>query len=233
MKPWKLDKEPTDQEREMLIIYCMITGLMVEESVKIPAKGTWLEKSYPEYVSPPAYNGNYVCRYCKVGCPEKAMYISFDNLMELLKQEIENKSKTQNMKVLINDVTYVVTWRYIIPEVDAKAAEQGFKPEDFKGKGKKKIAEMLGMGSLPSPSFTHCIIDRLDEKGERHHEVESVIRRYHSDVHNPEKARKFSLAKALRLLAGGEKNIEVRRKFWNAYITRKPAAFSDVGAMAD
>ncbi len=50
--------------------------------------------------------------------------------------------------------------------------------------------------------------------------VVTSVRRFYKDPHNKNKARVYSLSKALGQLYPGQENKQIRKKFWDVYNAR-------------
>jgi hypothetical protein len=88
------------------------------------------------------------------------------------------------MKVVNNDQTFFVDWKYSPSAVDATTVDCVLR---------NKEGEILDT---------------------------AVIKRHKNDVHDKEKARRYSLAKLLNVIAPGPEGKKMRTDFWNAYIGR-------------
>lgn len=137
------------------------------------------------------------------------------------------------MKVSVNNQTYSVYWSYVNTVLEqAMIAKQLVKAdlvrEDGKPMNKAEVADLLGLDSYPEPKFTYCII-KNDEDGTI--AASQCVTLHHKDKHDKEKARKFSLAKALDTLFPSAENTDVsddeiiankeaRGAFWTAYLSR-------------
>jgi hypothetical protein len=142
------------------------------------------------------------------------------------------------MKVIIDGTkTFYMGWKYDNPTLDAMLKEVGISPEQAREMTVPRIADAIGikMNFLPKPSATHCII--LND--ERVKIMDVVVKRHYKDEYNVDKARTFSMQKAIDVLfpnviidesvvpgfaekvrVQNKKNKEVRRAFWDAYRNR-------------
>jgi len=141
------------------------------------------------------------------------------------------------MKVTINNHELTIGWNYESRVINKAMSRKNLSKDDFNGKNKKQIAEMLGLKSYPLPDTTHCIITDT-VTGDR---FLGTVKRYIGlDTWDREQARKRALAKAVWNLfpeggllktnegklmqeAHGIHNPEQsanRKKFWDAYHNR-------------
>lgn len=127
------------------------------------------------------------------------------------------------MKVTINNHVLTIGWNYESRELNKVVVKKGLKKEDFKGKNKKQICEMLGLKAYPLPNVTSCIITDTTT-GDIY---TGTVKRHPNDPWSRELARRNSLDKAVwQLFPEGKKNghneeqSSNRAKFWNAYHNR-------------
>lgn len=151
------------------------------------------------------------------------------------------------MKVVTNDKIVFVGWKYPNPELEHKMVLHGLHPKLLKEMTQPQICLALGIKpkDLPLPPTTECII--VDTGKEVL--VKVSVKRFYKDPYNKEKARKYSLSKALHKLYPNPHTVErvetgelvkltpqqvleneeaaaKRKVFWDAYLSRshKPEA---------
>ena len=123
------------------------------------------------------------------------------------------------MKVIISGTkTFYVGWRYENPSLVKLLQEKGIGVDKMKEMKVPEIASSLGMkvSDLPKPLITHCIIQN-DQKEKI---LDVTVKKFNRDAFDVEKARKFSLDKAISFLFPGKQNKEIRKGFWDSYRTR-------------
>lgn len=122
------------------------------------------------------------------------------------------------MQVVNNDQVFHVSWMYLNPELVRLIEQANVTEEEVKAAKKEKggLGRLLGLRSIPQPNTTVCVIK--DNEGRIL--VDVHVSRYHKDIHDTEKARRYSLTKALRILFPGNENKSLRREFWSTYVGR-------------
>lgn len=123
------------------------------------------------------------------------------------------------MKVVINGTkTFYVGWKYENPKLEQMLQNKGITVEQMKEMKVPEIADVLGvkLNELPKPLITRCQIFNDD----RMKILDVIVKKYHKEPFDVEKARKYSLAKGLSCLFGKKDDKETRTAFWNAYHSR-------------
>lgn len=82
----------------------------------------------------------------------------------------------------------------------------------------EKIMKLTGHKCIPPADITHCIL--YDENKEQLCDVTVELQK--GDKHNPERARTYSLTKALWEVFGGDQHKQLRTEVWRAYFGRIP-----------
>lgn len=121
------------------------------------------------------------------------------------------------MRVVKNNQTFSVGWRYENPKLVELLEHVGLTESDAEEMSFAELCEALGMNALPDPAVTHCIIK--NEEGEEI--ARATVKKWKHDRFMKSKARNFSLTKALRNLFPGEENSGTRKLFWDVYLKRK------------
>lgn len=128
------------------------------------------------------------------------------------------------MEVVNNNQKFRVCWMYnhsFIPGIlqelgvqDSEKAERmsAKKQLAFLEEKASGITEALGLDEIP-PDTTHCLI-----YSDKTVVASASVVKYYKDTEDRDKARKYSLTKALKVLLPEDK--AGRTAFWNAYITR-------------
>ena len=131
------------------------------------------------------------------------------------------------MQVVNNEQKFKVYWMYNDQFFPAIAKGWGLKPAEceafLKIPLRKQVElwnKMFPSDKLPpevldyTPDTTWCFIADQDGKVI----CEASVHRYHKDTEDRDKARKYSLAKALNILFPFDK--EARKQFWLSYLKR-------------
>lgn len=122
------------------------------------------------------------------------------------------------MKVELDNQVVTVGWRYPNPQLEHQMVLHALDPKLLKKMTQPQICLALGIKpkDLPLPAATECII--LNNAKEPL--IVASVRRFYKDAYCKNKARVFSLSKALGTLYPGKENKELRKKFWDVYNSR-------------
>lgn len=121
------------------------------------------------------------------------------------------------MKVFKNDQVYYVRWQYFCPKLDEMVNEAGISVQEAKDMSRKELRDRLGVGHLPPPSHTQCIIE--DANTGQTLSAQTVVR-YYNKPHSFETARSRSLTKALKAIFPERAEKDERKAFWDVYLGR-------------
>lgn len=130
------------------------------------------------------------------------------------------------MNVVYSGRKFKVYWMYNDSYLPALLRKIGASNEDVEKMSKislkkqieyweEKFPGSLNTKDYPAPDTTWCFIL---EDGKPF--VEASVVRYYKDPEDRDKARKYSLAKALRQVFPNREEKEVRVKFWESYLNR-------------
>ena len=137
------------------------------------------------------------------------------------------------MTIVNSSQTVYVGWRYDNPELSKLLAFFDITESEAREMTKPELAKKLELEglSLPQPLITHCILlDVTDEKNRKVIATE-YVRKHKNDAFDKDESRRYSLAKTLHAAYPGLENKELRRKFWEGYLNRKPQG-AEVVSMA-
>lgn len=114
---------------------------------------------------------------------------------------------------------FSISWAHTNPKLDVLLVEANITPLQASSMKKNELANVLGIPMLPLPTQTECII--CDEDGVVIMAAEVI--KHVDDPYSKDKARKFSLKKALSNLFPEYEDKAVRRLFWETYLHRGPS----------
>ena len=123
------------------------------------------------------------------------------------------------MKVVINGTqTFYVGWKYENPKLEEMLQNKGITVQQMREMKVPEIANALGLrvSDLPKPLITRCLIHN-DDKVKI---LDVIVKKYHKEKFDVDKARKYSLGKALSTLFSGTGHKQTRKGFWDAYNSR-------------
>lgn len=128
------------------------------------------------------------------------------------------------MKVVHENKTYFVDWKYENPELVAMLTSKGITEEQYRKMKFTEVISALGVSQLPTPKFTVCFIK--DENKQTLVEARTI--RSVKDQFCKEVGRRYSLAKALRNMFPGTENKNNRKVVWEKYLNSSVKVKSSV-----